>query len=410
MPITLATLSDGDKRQLLSRSLSESLGGSSCYIRDVFADYFVYENYDDSAMYRVTYSITDDLKVTLGAPVAVNEVTTYEPVTAEFSLTDDADMSDDNDTVVRAGKIFETGTFPDKEFAADSNWLQRIVAGFKPVNVELQHFKDDHPLKGKLGRLETVSTDGKTLFGNVRLPKWLDRILPEKKVSVSLDRSEPKVNELSFVTKSRIADAALFSAYAEFSALEPAVDPAKTNKENQPMKFAEWLAGFKHVEDKPAEFSSDAPPPAAKPATPADSEETQRLRAQLESERSARIANEAANFADTTITACKALPAERNAIVKLYTVAATQDAQGSTVEFSGATTTAVDSLKEAYAARTPHALLQTLQPEQVKLLADKSGVEFSSRPGDPNAREEAVDESTVNALAVAVGLPAKKGN
>jgi hypothetical protein len=171
------------------------------------------------------------------------------------------------------------------------------------------------------------------------------------------------------------------------------------------MTVKEWFAGLAKyfTDDVPAEFAADTPVPKA-PVI--DTTQLDALKAQLATERAKRIATEAANFASEQITACKATPNEKDAIVAAYTVAATNDAAHGAVDFAGAQVTAVAALTATFAARQPHALLQTLTPEQVKLLGNNKGADFT-RADAGVIDENKVDEAYVAKMREMTGLPAK---
>jgi hypothetical protein len=129
------------------------------------------------------------------------------------------------DLVVRRGKVFEAGDYPDKSFSLTSEELRAAVAAFEPVPIDLEHMST--PLDGKLGTLTSVEMgdDGFSLFGTVALPAWLDALLEGtgRKVSATWDRTTKTLLGLALVNTPRITDAALMAAFA-------AAVPHKTNE------------------------------------------------------------------------------------------------------------------------------------------------------------------------------------
>ncbi len=141
---------------------------------------------------------------------------------AEFEL-DSSTAKDTNDGeyILRTGKIFEAGQYPDKKFEITPEELCEAIADFAPVDLDLEHMPTI--LDGKLGKLEAVAlgADGWSLIGTVRLPKWLDKQLgeAERKVSATWDRATKKLTKLALVRNPRVKDAALMAAFManEFS-------------------------------------------------------------------------------------------------------------------------------------------------------------------------------------------------
>jgi hypothetical protein len=121
------------------------------------------------------------------------------------------------DSVVREGKIFEAGNYPDKNFEMTPDELRRAAAAFQPVPIDLEHTPT--VLDGKLGMLEAVrvSSDGRTLFGTVRLPRWLDDLLKdgERKVSCTWLAATKRLQKLALVMNPRVSDAALMTCFAQ---------------------------------------------------------------------------------------------------------------------------------------------------------------------------------------------------
>jgi hypothetical protein len=103
-------------------------------------------------------------------------------------------------------------------------------------------------------------------------------------------------------------------------------------------------------------FSADAPAPAADPAVAALQDQVRRLQTE-------KTAAEAVNFADTEIAAKRSLPADREALIAGYTLAAQDDARtGQTVAFDGQSMTRVEFLKRQHLKRLPHNLTAELVP------------------------------------------------
>lgn len=131
-------------------------------------------------------------------------------------ILDQATFTDDGEYVLRTGKIFQAGSYPDKKFDLSSDEMKTAVSSFKPVEIDIEHAPS--VFDGKLGKLEAVqiSDNGQDLIGTARIPKWLDKVLGEgaKKVSATWDRATKTLNKLALVRNPRVADAALMAAFS----------------------------------------------------------------------------------------------------------------------------------------------------------------------------------------------------
>lgn len=273
--------------------------------------------------------------------------------------------------IVREGKVFEAGDYPDKELTVTPDDLQAAVAAFEPVPVDLEHVPT--LLDGKLGRLESVriADDGKTLVGRVSLPRWLSDALGNEpvKVSTTWNRMTKKLMGLALVRHPRVSDAALMSAY--MAAGSPPLQEQETDmNESRFKRFLRWLSGegeeaaFALGDGGTTPVETTAPPadpPAATappPPPPAVDPEKEALRAALAQERASRIQAEAAAFADGEIAARRAYPAEREVIIAAYVQAAQEDITApwpATLSVNGAANR-VALLQAQYGARPAHEL------------------------------------------------------
>jgi hypothetical protein len=147
----------------------------------------------------------------------------------DFKLDDKVDTQD-GDYVIRTGKIFHAGSYPDKQFDISPEEMLDAVNDFNPVDIDYEHVSG--PLDGKLGKLEavTVGKDGWSLIGSARLPKWLDNALGDapRKVSATWDRESKRLKKLALTTNPRVPDAILMAAFsanqvAKNTPLEPLV-------------------------------------------------------------------------------------------------------------------------------------------------------------------------------------------
>lgn len=360
------------------------------------------------------------------------------------TLTEPADLAlfrrVEGDTVIRSGKLFHTGDYPDKQFSMTDAELQASTEGFTSAPVGVEHLPTI--FDGKVGEVRALRAAGSELFGEVALPKWLDDVCgPDPlKVSCEWDRESKKLVRLGLVRTPRVSDAAVMSAYAAFTArhdtnagqgvLQMLHDLTATHgarcKSSAQMHSAHEASALQQAHDltvqhgarcqtDAASYSEDAgqsDPGKEKPLKPeefiermkalftgeaattsaggtaeltapaamsGETEETKKLRADLEHERAARlkerkehIAQLAATFAEGEITANRALPREKDAIIADFTQSAEDDLrQPVTVTFSESETqktgSRVDALRARYGMRHPHTLTQEIAKDAVVL-------------------------------------------
>jgi len=126
-------------------------------------------------------------------------------------------MPEDADYVTRSGVIFRCGNYADKGFALNHDEARAAIAAFTPVPIDLEHVPT--VLSDRLGTLESVTmdTDGESLIGTVRMPRWFDNLLGDdsRRVSATWNRDTKRLAGLAIVRTPRVTDAALFAAFAE---------------------------------------------------------------------------------------------------------------------------------------------------------------------------------------------------
>jgi hypothetical protein len=430
----VSELSHSDVYNLLDKAInkSRSAGSQSAWVRDVYETYFVYRN-PDGKLYQRTYSIDATQKLTLGDPSEVVQVTTYAPVatTASYSLTDAATFADaEAPVVIRSGLIFEAGEYdlPTGKFSMSEDELAEAVAEFSPVPVDLDHHKT--VLDGKLGQLQSVRVEGKKLFGDYAMPRWLNDAMGTSalKVSCTWDRATKRLKKLALTDSPRLSEAALFSAYAEFAGRRhsasdladmqtihdlvakqgaecaPAEYSHDTKKEKSMSiwdKIKETLTGA--TPEEVAEFARGVGAPAAgtvtTPPTTEANPEVELLKkkiadqdaafAQLASE---RRAEKATAKVDGLIAAGKLYPSERATAIASFARAMEDDERdNSLVTFSAADGTEQKATRAAvleaqYAARPAH----NLTKEEVAAFAVTAGTGSQSKGEDT---QKQVDEA-----------------
>lgn len=185
---------------------------------------------DKDAVKRRIVAIAKRKKLTL--PEAWDSKATAE-MSASFAAFDLGSPEPAADVVLYPNSLlFEAGDYPDKGFSLSPEELCVAAESFAdPVALDLEHVPT--VLDGNLGELREVrpSEDGQKLFGTVAIPKWLDDVLPpgKRKVSCTWDRETKTLSGLALVTRPRIADAALMSAFAAATAPAAFAGPHRTH-------------------------------------------------------------------------------------------------------------------------------------------------------------------------------------
>jgi hypothetical protein len=304
------------------------------------------------------------------------------------------------DYVIRKGKLFEAGSYPDKQFEATIEDLVVASHTFIPVDNDLEHMPTI--LDGKLGTLMsvTLSEDNSELYGEVEIPRWLHEAIGDAPIKTSLtwDRDSMSIVGNALVIEPRVSDAAIMTAYTAFAASQPPEPVVEHPTEKTAVTILSTIRALVTGTDPKPSAVADPPQTATTPAraeedtvTFTESDEYKAMQAKIEAlekrdtERAAREASRDAEvireragvWADGEIAAFRALPAERESLVAAYVDAATDDAAvPRQVSFSQGGETKegsrVDALKARHGARVPH----TLTKEQ---LAD-STVMMAARP------------------------------
>jgi hypothetical protein len=142
----------------------------------------------------------------------------YAGALASFALSDTPaePLFESDGLVYRQGLVFRAGDYPDKAYAMTPDEIAAAVESFNSaVPLDLEHVPT--LLDGQLGELVSVSCseDNQELHGIVAIPKWLDDMLPERKVSATWDRQTKTLVGLALVRHPRVQDAALMAAFAE---------------------------------------------------------------------------------------------------------------------------------------------------------------------------------------------------
>lgn len=420
-----------DFRQFLESELQEDFGGGNTYLwlRD-FDDATVTYSGADSALYQRSYVVANN-DVTWGQPVEVVARTEYQAV-AEMAAFSVGEATDAGEYVLRSGKVFECGDYPDKGFSLSADEARAAVAAFVPCDNDIEHRQSI--LDKKLGQLRSVEmgADGKSLLGVVAIPRWLHEAIGDAplKTSLAFDRTTKRIAKNGLVLTPRVTDAALFGAYASFAgkrhsqadqdrlnaiaehavalgADHPRKGQAKMSQSNDSVSVLDAIKALVTGRDTtPAGALGAAPAIAAvtpkehvpmSTTTPTTAEfaamqaELQALKEGSARDTAGRIAAEAAHFAQDMLTARRITPAMKPAVEALFACALTDDAQdGATVTFARTDGEKVEGdraavLRAVFAASPEHKWLGEAVPKGDLIVLSNDG----DKPADPVAQAAA---------------------
>lgn len=307
---------------LVRAALNEGRAGdNSFYICECYSNKVIFTSYSESDRYQQSFSIDDSDVVTLGADrVKVVREVKYVPVKAKFSV--DAEFKS-KDTVRYVGKVFELGSFEDKNFALNEAEADSAISAFSPVDVDSEH--QSSVFDGKLGKVQKLWRKGTEIWGEYFAPKPLfDLVGSEVTVSASWSYDPKRFIKMALVADPRISDAKLTAAFAMGGAgsrNEEIVMDAQFDQEET--GFLKKMFQFFKGGGTPAIVTTA---PVTTFNDPVKDAEIVTLKAQVVAQHETSLKATAVAFANEQVQAGKATPAEREGIAAAYASLARADA------------------------------------------------------------------------------------
>jgi len=313
---------------------------------------------------------------------------------AEFSAASDGV----DGFVVYEGKVFEAGSYPDKDFVIDLDELEAKASAFAGVDLDLEHSNFKEILGNKLGRLEAIWSRGAEAIGRLRVPRWLHELAGGRlQTSLSFD-TDKNIVGCALTLNPRIQDAEVFAAFTIADGVAHPTPLTRKEKPTMPTSLKERLrvlfgkapealqeAGIDPAELDRVEFSDRQP--QIDPAIQAQLTEFKATNDRLVA---GQLNVAAALFADEVLRSAKAVPAQRDQLTSLYKTAAQADGQG-VVRFSDSGCVEegpnLTALRDLFKNAQPHTLFTTQIPN-----------------ADPNAAVTTVDQAVVERLRSATSL------
>lgn len=220
-----ATWTTSDLWSALQRAVSAR--NSYAWVVDIkpFGQQVVYGM--DGKSYECQFSVDEQGAVTLGDAYEVRNQTVYWPAEAVAFAKTAVDG-----LVQWTGLLFRAGRFPERPIREITEsdldaMVDAFPAGGVPVMVDHNPDAFLSPALLKDGaKVRKVWRVGNELHGTVEVPSWFAEAARDlwKSVSVGLDGTLRRLNELSFVSNPRIEDAAVFAgshAFSLFAAAHP---------------------------------------------------------------------------------------------------------------------------------------------------------------------------------------------
>ncbi len=194
-------------------------------------------------------------------------------ISAEFAVEPDPQVTAqaiaEGGFVLRSGKYFELGDYPDKQFSLNEQEADVAIGAFKELPINLEHMPtlfDD-----KLGQVRRMWRKGKDLFAEYAIPNWLHAVTGGEPIRISSewDRFTKRPVAAALVLSPRISDAVMMAAFRQDFGSSDTVPTSslEMRKEIPRMgllaRFTAFLKGEGLIKD---EFFEE-PPPAALSST-----------------------------------------------------------------------------------------------------------------------------------------------
>ena len=133
---------------------------------------------------------------------------TFQSITFDAIAPADAE----GDFVLRRGKYFELGDYPDKEFSLNETEADVALNGFTRMPINLEHTPT--LFDGKLGWVRRLWREGRDLIAEYAIPAWLHRVTGGEPIRISSewDRTTKRPIGAALVLSPRIEDAVMMAA------------------------------------------------------------------------------------------------------------------------------------------------------------------------------------------------------
>lgn len=137
-----------------------------------------------------------------------------ETTTLEVAFAADSTEEDGDDLILK-GKLFKAGDYPERQFSMTPLELHDTITRFvAPAPMDLHHKPSifgNVDLRGEFGQIEQVWSDepGEWIMAKVRKPKWLQKVMPETRVSATFAREDKSLVAAAWTHSPVVPDAQL---------------------------------------------------------------------------------------------------------------------------------------------------------------------------------------------------------
>src|SRR5580700_3246003 len=127
----------------------------------------------------------------------------------EFDAIAPADA--EGDFVLRRGKYFELGDYPDKDFSLNEAEADAALENFEKMPINLEHTPT--LFDGKLGWVRRLWREGRDLLAEYAIPAWLHAVTGGEPIRISSewDRATKRPIGAALVLSPRIEDAVMMT-------------------------------------------------------------------------------------------------------------------------------------------------------------------------------------------------------
>ena len=171
----------------------------------------------------------------------------------EFDVSCIAPAPAEGDFVLRRGKYFELGDYPDKEFSLSESEADEALRSFTGAPINLEHTPT--LFDGKLGRIKRLWREGRDLLAEYAIPAWLHAVTGGEplRISSEWDRATKRPIGAALVLSPRIQDAVMMGGgeSVSVSVSDRGGDfgtrghgPNRAGKESRPMSLLARFTAF----------------------------------------------------------------------------------------------------------------------------------------------------------------------
>ena len=126
----------------------------------------------------------------------------------------------EGDLIVRRGKLFEIGEYPDKSFSLSAAEADAAIYAFTPGPLNIEHMPTI--FDGKLGNVRKIWRDGNDINAEYAIPKWLHDVTQAEPIKISSEWNRTAKTAVggALVLNPRVKDAAMMAAFSAVAGVD----------------------------------------------------------------------------------------------------------------------------------------------------------------------------------------------